>query len=264
MLCKNFFFKQIFTLAGILAVLGGNSQNDSLFEKHVFFINQNDSIPYRFMRPQTPDTLTNYPLVLFLHGAGERGTDNNMQLVNGAKNFASDSNRSKYPCYMLVPQCANGYRWCETDWKLPSHTMPESPSVYLSRTMILLDSLIKTLNIDTNRIYITGLSMGGFGTWDAICRWPGRFAAAVPVCGGGDTAKALLIKNIPVWDFHGDADKVVMVSRSRNMISALKKAGGNPKYTEYKGVAHNCWSGTYSDPAMIEWMFSQNKKNQKQ
>jgi predicted peptidase len=238
-------------------------QNDSLFEKHIFISGNNDSLPYRLMRPLVTDTSQKFPLVIFLHGAGERGHDNNMQLMNGARNFATDTNRKNYPCYMLVPQCAKGFRWTETDWKLPSHVMPVSPSVYLSRTMLLTDSLIKNLNIDTNRIYITGLSMGGFGTWDAISRWPELFAAAVPVCGGGDTAKASLMKDVPVWAFHGDIDKVVMVARTRNMIIAIKNAGGNPKYTEYAGMAHNCWNAVYSDPATLEWMFSQ-MKNKKQ
>ncbi|HNW97392.1 MAG TPA: prolyl oligopeptidase family serine peptidase [Bacteroidales bacterium] len=236
-------------------------QNDSIFEKHIFVSFSNDSLPYRFMRPQQCDSSKKYPLVIFLHGAGERGNDNTMQLTNGAKKFASDSNREKYPCYLLAPQCAKGFRWTETDWKLPSHTMPSSPSIYLKRTMLLLDSLIKNLNIDTNRIYITGLSMGGFGTWDAICRWPEKFAAAVPVCGGADTAKAAVVKNIPVWAFHGEMDKLVMVSRSRNMINAIIKAGGNPKYTEYPGIAHNCWVNAYAEPEMYKWMFAQSRKN---
>lgn len=251
----------VLVLSASLTVRG---QNDSLFEKHIFVSGLKDTLPYRLMRPKANDASENYPLVLFLHGAGERGNDNNKQLVNGAKNFAIDSIRKKYPCYMLVPQCANNYRWVETDWKLPSHIMPGKPSRYLNATMILLDSLIKNLNIDTNRIYITGLSMGGFGTWDAISRWPEKFAAAVPVCGGGDTAKASVIKNIPVWAFHGDKDNVVMVSRSRNMINKIKKAGGDPKYTEYQGVGHNAWSATYANPAVIEWMFAQNKKSRKQ
>lgn len=248
------------TMLNVPVVFG---QDDSLFEKHIFISGKKDSLPYRFMRPQLTDTSMKFPLVIFLHGAGERGNDNNMQLVNGAKNFATDTNRKKYPCYMLVPQCAKGFRWVETDWKLPSHVMPETPSVYLSRTMLLADSLIKNLNIDTNRIYITGLSMGGFGSWDAISRWPERFAAAVPLCGGGDTAKAAVMKDVSVWAFHGDNDKVVTVTRSRNMINGIKKAGGNPKYTEYPGMGHNCWNAAYTDPATIEWMFSQNRKNKK-
>lgn len=255
------FYFILHVLPAISSVYG---QSDSLFEKHIFITKLNDTLPYRLMRPQFPDTAIKVPLVLFLHGAGERGNDNNMQFVNGVKNFATDSNRMKFPCFLVLPQCAKEYRWVETDWRLPSHIIPGKPSVYLNATIMLIDSLMKNLNIDTNRIYITGLSMGGFGTWDAISRWPRKFAAAVPVCGGGDTAKASVIKDIPVWAFHGDKDNVVMVSRSRNMIAALQKAGGNPTYTEYPGVAHNCWNIAYSDPTMIEWLFSQNKKNKKQ
>ncbi len=260
MFCKTFCIKQILILPAIITFSFAYGQSDSLFEKNIFVSKKNDTLPYRLMRPQVSDTSKKVPLVIFLHGAGERGNDNNMQLVNGVKKFAMNFNRGKYPCYMLVPQCAKGYRWVETDWKLSSHVMPDKPSEYLSRTMLLVDSLIKYLNIDTNRIYITGLSMGGFGTWDAISRWPGKFAAAVPVCGGGDTAKASTIKDISVWAFHGDIDKVVMVSRTRNMINAIKKVGGSPKYTEFAGVGHNCWNSAYSDPAMFEWMFAQNKK----
>ena len=105
--------------------------------------------------------------------------------------------------------------------------------------------------------------MGGFGTWDAISRWPWKFAAAVPVCGGGDTAKAEIIKNIPIWAFHGDKDKVVMTSRSRDMIAAIKKAGGNPKYTEYPNTGHNAWTATYSNPEFFQWLFTQTKSNRK-
>lgn len=264
MFCKKNHIKLILILSVTLSFSLVYGQSDSLFEKHIFISKQNDTLLYRLMRPQFCDSSNKVPLVIFLHGAGERGNDNKMQLVNGAKNFATDSIRRKYPCFMLVPQCAKVYRWVETDWKLPSHVMPEKPSVYLSLTIQLIDSLIKKLNIDTNRIYITGLSMGGFGTWDAISRWPDKFTAAVPVCGGGDTAKASVIKDVSIWAFHGDIDKVVMVSRTRNMINAIKKEGGNPKYTEYAGVGHSCWNSAYSDTVMIEWMFTQNKKNKKQ
>ena len=142
--------------------------------------------------------------------------------------------------------------------------MPKQPSVYLARTMFLIDSLVKNLNIDKNRIYITGLSMGGFGVWDAISRWPDKFAAAVPVCGGGDTAKAAMIKDIPIWTFHGDKDNLVMTSRSRDMIAAIKKAGGNPKYTEYTATGHNAWDKAYSEKDMYLWLFSQTKLKRKQ
>lgn len=237
------------------------SQNAYLFEKHVFIHKTRDTLNYRLMRPMNFDATQKYAVVIFLHGAGERGSDNTAQLTNGVLNFASNLNSKIFPCYVIAPQCPKGYRWVEVDWKLPSHVQPDTPSVYLQRTMLLLDSLTKALNIDTNRIYITGLSMGGFGVWDAISRWPWKFAAAVPVCGGGDTAKASLIKNIPIWAFHGDKDKVVMTSRSRDMIAALKKAGGNPKYTEYTNTEHDAWKKVYIDQKMYMWLFSQSKEN---
>ena len=120
-----------------------------------------------------------------------------------------------------------------------------------------LDQLIAKKPIDTRRIYLTGLSMGGYGTWDLIARQPERFAAAIPICGGGDPATAERIKHIPLWVFHGDADSAVKVSRSRDMVAALKQAGGEPKYTEYEGVGHDSWTRTYKSPEIYEWLFSQ-------
>jgi predicted peptidase len=239
------------------------SQNEYVFEKQIFMPKSGDTLNYRLMRPVNADSSKGYPLVLFLHGAGERGNDNSSQLVNGALNFASTLNRKIFPCYLVAPQCPKKFRWVEVDWKLSSHVMLDTPSVYLLRTMLLVDSLVKVLNVDTNRIYITGLSMGGFGTWDAISRWPWKFAAAVPVCGGGDTAKASLIKNIPIWAFHGSDDKLVMTSRSRDMIAAIKKQGGDPKYTEYPQTGHDAWKKAYTDMQMFMWLFSQTKANRK-
>ncbi|NTW33825.1 MAG: prolyl oligopeptidase family serine peptidase [Bacteroidetes bacterium] len=256
---KLFFFSCVSTL---LFSCGLSGQSDNVFEKHEFYFNSGDTLFYRMMKPKKNNPSKKYPLVLFLHGAGERGNDNNSQLANGVNNFASSQIRETYPCYMIVPQCAKNYRWVEVPWNLSSHVQPEKPSVYLEQTIKLLDSLIKKLNIDTNRIYITGLSMGGFGTWDAICRYPWKFAAAVPICGGGDTAKAASIKNIPIWAFHGGKDKVVMVSRSRDMIAAIKKAGGNPIYTEYPETGHDAYTKTYKSIDLYKWLFSQTKSKQ--
>jgi len=127
-------------------------------------------------------------------------------------------------------------------------------------TFEVLEKLLKNKNIDKNRIYLTGLSMGGFGTWDFLSRFPEIFACGVPVCGGGDEEKANLIKDIPIWAFHGAKDKVVKVERSRNMINAIKKFTENKcKYTEYKNLGHNCWTKTYNNDLLLEWIFSQKK-----
>jgi predicted peptidase len=135
--------------------------------------------------------------------------------------------------------------------------MTEKASVPMNLTMDLLEKLIHKYPIDKKRIYVTGLSMGGFGAWDMICRYPGKFAAAIPICGGGDTGKAQLLVNTPIWAFHGSNDKVVKVILSRNMINAIKANGGNPKYTEYKGVGHDCWINAYKEKGLLEWLFGQ-------
>ena len=121
-------------------------------------------------------------------------------------------------------------------------------------------ALQKEFSIDATRLYVTGLSMGGYGTWDALQRYPDRFAAAVPICGGGDVKQAKKIAQIPIWAFHGDKDTAVPVERTRSMIAALKEAGGMPKYTEYPDVGHDSWTATYKDPALHEWMFAQRLK----
>jgi predicted peptidase len=126
-------------------------------------------------------------------------------------------------------------------------------------TLELLKDIIEKQPIDIKRVYVTGLSMGGFGTWDIVQRIPELFAAAIPICGGGDTTMADTIKNIPIWAFHGDMDSVVPPKYTRNMIAAIKRYGGNPKYTEYKGVNHDSWSRTYKNPNVLEWMFLQTK-----
>lgn len=123
----------------------------------------------------------------------------------------------------------------------------------------LIHQLIKTRSIDSNRIYITGLSMGGYGTYDAIERYPNLFAAAVPVCGGGDVSRASSIAHIPIWIYHGAEDPLVNPLNSLNMLQTLTKAGAHPGFTQYPEVGHFSWLGAYSDPLMLEWLFRQHK-----
>jgi len=149
------------------------------------------------------------------------------------------------------------FRWVQVEWGGKTHTMPKQPSIPMKLAMASLDQVRKEFSIDEKRIYITGLSMGGYGTWDAIARYPGLFAAAVPVCGGADELTAPQVKDLPIWCFHGGADTTVPTQRSRNMIEALKKAGGSPKYTEFPGVGHNSWDKAYSTAEMIQWLFEQ-------
>jgi predicted peptidase len=214
-------------------------------------------LPYRLLKPATVERDKKYPLVIFLHGAGERGSDNEKQLVHGVPQFVA--NRDKYPCFLIAPQCPEGKKWVEVDWSADTHTLPADPGEVGRLTLGLIEQAIKDLPTDAKRVYVTGLSMGGYGTWDLLARRPELFAAVAPVCGGADEATAAKVKDVPVWAFHGAKDTAVKPARSRNMIAALRKAGGQPKYTEYPEVGHNSWDPAYADPEFFRWLFAQKK-----
>lgn len=236
------------------------AQKDLPLEARVFKGKDGKTLPYRLLTPPKVEPGKTYPLVLFLHGAGERGTDNTKQMVHGVPQFAAAKTRAQYPCFLVAPQCPNGKRWVEVDWSAASHKQPKEPSAPMALTLELLDNLVKHLPIDQQRLYVTGLSMGGYGTWDILARRPKMFAAGVPICGGGDEAQAKVLADIPLWAFHGAKDTVVRPERSRNMIAAIKKAGGEPRYTEYPAEAHASWNPAYRDPEMVRWLFDQKRK----
>ncbi|QDV27141.1 carboxylesterase family protein [Aureliella helgolandensis] len=217
------------------------------------------SLKYRLLKPLDYDPGEKYPLVVFLHGAGERGDDNTAQLVHGMADFCSPENRKKYRCYVIAPQCPKGEKWADIDWSADQVALPPHASQSMQLTLALVDSMLADAAVDKKRVYITGLSMGGYGTWDALARRPDFFAAAIPICGGGDPATAEQIKHIPLACYHGGADSVVNVELSRDMIEALRQAGGKPLYTEYPGVGHNSWTATYANPDTLEWLFAQRR-----
>lgn len=216
-----------------------------------------NGLPYRLLVPTGPPPPEGFPLTLLLHGAGERGDDNRAQLRHGAAALADAQDR--FPSVVVVPQCPEGQRWVEVDWGAASHRQPPRPSAPLGAVLALLAALERELPVDPRRRYITGLSMGGFGTWDAITREPTRFAAAVPICGGGDVATAARVAALPIWAFHGSLDEVVLPRRSRDMIRALHDAGGAPRYSEYADVAHDAWERAYREPALLPWLFAQRR-----
>jgi poly(3-hydroxybutyrate) depolymerase len=151
-------------------------------------------------------------------------------------------------------------RWVNVNWGDGTpHQMPAQPSEPLGLVIGLLDALQKEFSIDADRLYVTGLSMGGFGTWDLISRFPNKFAAAVPICGGADNSQAPKLTHLPIWAFHGSSDGIVRTVRTRSMIAALEKAGGHPKYTEYPGVGHGCWGQAYAEPELPDWLFAQKR-----
>lgn len=215
---------------------------------------------YRLLTPAAKADGPKPPLVLFLHGAGERGDDNAAQLKHGAVEF--HRRQAEHPCVVLVPQCPAGRMWVEVDWgdEKGTGTFPSEPSEPLRLALEVVDGLIAAGRVDPERVYATGLSMGGYGTWYAAAMPGSRFAAAAPVCGGGDPTWANRYVGLPLWAFHGDDDRVVPVGRSREMIAAVKAAGGDPKYTEYPGVGHDSWTRTYADDAFHTWLFAQRRR----
>jgi predicted peptidase len=252
----------IAALAGLCLLAGRAWADDKdwklMLEKCTYTDKDGKTLPYRLLKPEKYDTTKKYPLVLFLHGAGERGKDNEKQLVHGVAEFAKEENCKEYPCFLAAPQCPTGQGW--SDFMAKKGTPSKGPSEPGRLALDLVTALEKEFSIDPNRLYITGLSMGGYGTWDIITRNPDLFAAAVPVCGGGDPSQAEKIAKLPIWVFHGAKDPLVKPERSREMVEALKKAGGKPKYTEYPDVGHDSWVKAYQDADMMKWLFKQKRK----
>ncbi len=233
------------------------------------------TLPYRLMSPKEVDPVEKRPLVVFLHGFGERGDDNQRQLIHGGPSFVTPEFRDRHRAFVLAPQCPAGNKLDsdgnESDepivWSLrlrpTNETLAESiddePTAPMHAVRALVDHLIEMHPIDTKRLYITGLSMGGYGTWELASREPNLWAAAAPICGGGNPAWAERLKGLPLWCFHGDADGAVPVVRSREMISAISAAGGRPIYTEYPGVNHDSWTQTYKSRYLWDWMFAQSR-----
>jgi len=232
----------------------------AIYEPRQFVSKAQVTLQYRLLKPIATLPGKKFPVVLFLHGAGERGDDNLQQLVHGAKEFADPLRREQFPCYVVAPQCPKGKKWSEVDWSKESSTLPTESSESMQAIKELLDEMVEDGRVDANRIYITGLSMGGYGTWDAIARYSNFFAAAAPVCGGGDPTTVDRFAKLPIWCFHGRQDSDVKPIRSQEMVEALKKIGSAVKYTEYPDLKHDSWSATYSNPKLYDWMFAQSKR----
>jgi predicted peptidase len=251
-------------LAGVLMLASGAKADvqpsKDQPEPRVFSDAEGATMPYLLLKPKDYDPQMHYPLVVFYHGAGERGDDNHAQWRNGVEVFQKPENREKFLCFVIAPQCPAGKQWVNVPWGDDSEVQPAEPSRQLKLSLAILKSIEHEFPIDEKRLYVAGLSMGGFATWDVITRYPDLFAAAVPVCGGGDEKQAGKIKDLPIWAFHGGADTTVKTIRSRNMIAAIKEAGGHPKYTEYPGVGHGSWGPAFKEPELLKWMFEQKRK----
>lgn len=251
-------FKLTLGLAAAFCFLQNARAQESRYSPEVFKDAGGDSLLYRVMWSDA-NSFDQLPLVIFLHGSGERGSDNTAQLKWGAMKFASDEYMKMFPCVVIAPQCPTGKTWSNFARSEKGFALEPKPSA----TMDMLHNLILQFKasgrIDTSRIYITGLSMGGIGTFDALSRYPDLFAAALPVCGGGDPAQAPKFAQIPMWIVGGAEDGAVKPELSYQMAEKLREAGARPGLTIYPDVGHFSWIHAYSDPVIIQWLFRQRK-----
>jgi len=244
-----------------LAASGQLSANTlEAYSQHQYVVRESEdetTIPYRLLAPLDVEPGKRYPLVVFLHGAGERGTENKLQLLYFPEQMARPEYRAAYPCFLVAPQCRPNHKWVEVDWGAFTPSPMEEPTAEMLAVVGMVDELERKLPIDRRRIYLTGLSMGAYAAWDLAIRQPDRFARLAPICGGGDQRLAPRLANVPIWAWHGTADEAVPVVRSQRMIAAVRRAGGRPLYTELPGAGHNIWTPAYRDPELLDWMFEQ-------
>lgn len=207
----------------------------------------NTGMPYRYFVPPGYNAANAYPLILFLHGAGEVGNDNTAQLnnnANGAMHLLDAQNLAVQPVFMVAPQCPSGGWWGGST---------------VTTALQIIDQVSATYHIDADRVYVTGLSMGGYGTWDAVSQQPGKFAAAVPMSGGGGTNTAASVSKLPFWFFHANDDGTVGVGNSDALVAALRDAGASVIYTRYNTGGHGIWPVGYVTPLLFQWMVAQHR-----
>lgn len=250
----------------VIFYLPAFAQDLSLYQKH-FFISNGDTMPYRLLLPENYDAAKKYPLVFFLHGAGEKGNDNEKQLVHGAKLFLSEEYRKDYPALVVFPQCAQNSFWSnvafsqDQDGKRKFDFLTEGdPTKAMVLAQGLLNQLLGSYSIQRKQVYTGGLSMGGMGAFELVRRNPALFAAAIPICGGANPATAAQLKKTSWWIFHGAKDDVVPPVLSQQMYESLLKVKAKVKFTLYPEANHNSWDAAFAEKELMPWLFAQQLK----
>ncbi|WFB35939.1 prolyl oligopeptidase family serine peptidase [Kiritimatiellota bacterium B12222] len=214
-------------------------------------------MPYRLFEPEGTSSENRLPLVVCLHGAGARGTDN-VKPMSLFETFWNPDRQAQHPCFVLAPQMNRS--WAPDIGAFINYSSTAHPATDEMRCLLTgVETILKTHPIDPDRVYLVGQSMGGFGTWDALARQPNRWAAAVPICGGGDPDAAAKFAQIPIWAWHGNLDDTVCVENTRELIAAIRQAGGHPRYTELP-VKHGSWNNAFAEKTLYSWLFQQTRK----
>lgn len=234
--------RKVFTLlvASCVACGGCSYQRGTRQPVSLSLANGETEVDCLVYLPAEYDSATHkWPLILFLHGAGQRGDDLELVKKHGLPRRIGEG--ADFPCLVVSPQCRS-HAW---------------DAEALSA---LLDSLIERYEVDADRVYVTGLSMGGFGTWMLATHCPERFAAIAPLCGGGDASQANRLKDLPIWAFHGAQDDVIPVEATREMVAAVEAVGGSVRFTEYPDAKHDCWTQTYNNPELTSWLLRHKRR----
>lgn len=235
------------------------------FKSASFMVN-GENLPYQIMFPESYNESKQYPLVVFLHGSGERGSDNQKQLTHGKQFLIDNFYNGQYEAIVIVPQCPADSYWSnvvrhQIDSKMTlTFGLGDKPTKTMETLILLIENWMSSGKVDIKNVYAGGLSMGGMGTFELLWRMPHTFAAAFPICGGADINKLpLYAQNTAVWIFHGSDDSVVPVQFSRDIYTRLKELECDTKYTEYEGVNHNSWDNVFQEKALVPWLFSKHR-----
>lgn len=272
-LCKAFsvFLAAILLIGSIpilqvsAATVSSVNDMDALFLSRSIAMENGGTMNYRLYIPADYDPQQAYPVVLFLHGAGERGDDNLKQLKAGIIEPFKQENNPIYGCIVIAPQCPVGKQWVNTSgWAQSVYSTDETPETEeLKAVLKIVKEVQATYSTDPDRLYVTGLSMGGYGTWDLLTRHPALFAAAIPVCGGADPSKAERLLSIPIWTFHGLLDEKVPPEGTQQMAQALQTLGADAfLFTPLPDMDHYIWSTVYAREEIFFWLLSKTRQRQ--
>lgn len=253
--------KKIISLLIITFSFVAAASAQDTYDRKTFVSSDGLSLNYRELTPLKVEAKKKYPLVIFLHGSGERGDDNEKQLVHGGQMFLNPYNRDNYPAYVIFPQCPEGKWWTYDRKPEDFDRLPfaDTLTTELASVKELIDNYLKRPEVDKSRIYVIGFSMGGVGTYDLVLHNPELFAAAVPISGGIASGHMNAAKGVSFRIFHGDADNSVPVECSRRAYRELKAAGGNVEYIEIPGGKHGICNTVFCRPDFMEWLFAQKK-----